>query len=508
MVPSGSFPDWLAHRAGVSPEREALVTGGRSWTFMELDADATRLALELRARGVRPGDRVATLLHNGAAPVLLLHAVLRVGATLVPLNIRLTHAEVAWQLRDAAARFVVLEPRTASLVGDGAASASTADGPRGRALMAFDADDLLRAIPGAAGTRRPLSFTHDASHVLAIIYTSGTTGRPKGAKLSVANAWWSAIGSALNLGTLPSDRWMAVLPLFHVGGLAILLRSAICGFAAVVHESFDAAAVNRSIDEEGVTVVSVVAVMLQRMLDVRDAVPYPPTLRCMLLGGGPASRTLLERCRAMGVPVVQTYGLTETASQLATLPPEDALRKLGSAGRPLYPNGLRISGGSGEVLEAGAEGEIQVRGPVVTPGYAGIEGTTHLTSDGWLRTGDIGRIDEDGFLYVIDRRVDLIISGGENVYPAEVEAALLSHPAIAEAGVVGMPDEQWGQRVVAFVRFTDVHHTDSAEAVREHCRSHLAGYKVPSEVRIVTHELPRTASGKLRRAALRQQAGA
>jgi O-succinylbenzoic acid--CoA ligase len=257
--------------------------------------------------------------------------------------------------------------------------------------------------------------------------------------------------------------------------------------------------VNRAIDDERVTIVSVVAVMLQRMLDARGGRPYPPSLRCVLLGGGPAPRPLLERCASLGIPVAQTYGLTETTSQIATLAPEDALRKLGSAGRPLYPNEIRIASGDRDATP-GEAGEILVRGPVVMAGYTGLPNDAIV--DGWLHTGDIGQVDAEGYLYVLDRRDDLIITGGENVYPAEVEAALLAHPAVDEAGVVGVTDAVWGQRVVAIVRLAATPGANVVDVLRAHCQARLAGYKVPSEIRVVDEPLPRTASGKLQRTAL------
>jgi O-succinylbenzoic acid--CoA ligase len=489
------LPDWLTHRAATTPHRVALRVGGREWTFADLDADVIRTARRLASLGVGGGDRVATLLHNGVAPVLLVHAVLRRGATLVPLNTRLSESEIEWQLGDAAPRLLVLEPRTRAL------AARAIDAGHGLALALVDDDGL----PVAEETPDPgLRDSHDDSHVLALIYTSGTTGRPKAAMLTVGNFWWSAIGSAMNLGTRADDRWLACLPLFHVGGLSILLRAAIYGITAVIHDGFDARVVNRAIDDEAITMVSVVAVMLQRLLDARGDAPWPASLRCVLLGGGPAPRQMLERCAALGVPVVQTYGLTETTSQLATLAPEDALRKLGSVGRALYPNEIRIVGDDGDDAGSGVGGEIVVRGPVVTPGYSGRPGqTTPAIVGGWLHTGDIGRLDDDGYLYVLDRRDDLIITGGENVYPAEVEAVLLAHPSVEEAAVVGVPDDRWGQRVVAIVRLTGASDAAVTEALRTHCRTMLAAYKSPSEIRVVSDPLPRTASGKVRRHALR-----
>ncbi len=272
----------------------------------------------------------------------------------------------------------------------------------------------------------------------------------------------------------------------------------------MVHDGFDADAVNAAIDDDGVTIVSVVAVMLQRMLDARADRPYPATLRCILLGGGPTPRALLDRCAVAGVPVVQSYGLTEACSQVATLSLAEAAEHVGSAGRALYPNAVRIAASSGGGTSADGVGEILVRGPIVMAGYAGQpEATARTIVKGWLHTGDLGRLDADGCLYVLDRRDDLIVTGGENVYPAEVEAALLAHPAVAEAGVVGVVDETWGQRVVAVVLPREDGASVDAVTLEAFVRARIAGYKVPREIRLVTEPLPRTASGKLRRGELR-----
>ena len=516
----GAFPDWLHHRAITTPDRLALRAGESEWTFAELDVAVGQLARRLAHAGVRAGDRVATLLTNGATAAMLPHAALRLRATLVPLNTRSSAAEIAWLIADAAPRVVIVDPRTAPLLA-ALGSDATADPPSPRdqprqKRVRSDPIVLAAGVNAIGGIRAldtlpehdaALRELHDPAHVATIMYTSGTTDRPKGAMLTVANHWWSAVGSALNLGVRADDRWLLCLPLFHVGGLSIVFRSAVYGITAVVHDGFDPSAANRAIDDDGVTMISVVAVMLQRMLDARGDRPYPPTLRCVLIGGGPAPRPLLERCASLGVPVVQTYGLTETTSQVATLAPEDALRRLGSAGRPLYPNEVRIAPATGgnEAVGPDAEGEIVVRGPVVMAGYANRpDATARVIVDGWLHTGDIGRIDAEGYLYVLDRRDDLIITGGENVYPAEVEAVLLGHPSVAEAGVVGIADPEWGQRVVAVVRLASGATTaDTTETLRAHCRSHLGAFKVPREFRIVSEPLPRTASGKLQRAALR-----
>jgi O-succinylbenzoic acid--CoA ligase len=443
-------PDWLQQRAEITPERLAVVCGDQRWTFAELDRRVDGAVEALRELGVRPGHRIGLLAPNSAAYAVAVHALMRGGAVLVPINTRLTPGEIDWQLRDAELEQVL----------DQAAVQTLADQP--------------------AHERIEHEFDLEQWH--SIIYTSGTTGRPKGAILTYANHWWSAVASALNLGLLPDDRWLACLPMFHVGGLSILLRSVVCGMAVVVHERFEPELVNGAIDEQGVTIVSVVSAMLDRMLRERGERPYPPTLRCVLLGGGPAPQPLLERAIRARAPVVQTYGLTETASQVATLPPEDAVRKLGSAGKPLMGSQIHIA----------ADGEICVHGPTVSPGYL-----HQPPRQGWLHTGDLGYLDDEGYLYVLDRRDDLIVSGGENIYPAEVEAALVAHPAVKEAGVIGLPDAEWGHTVGAVVALEPGHLATAGELIA-FCRQRLAGYKVPRRIAF-REQLPRNAGGKLLR---------
>ena len=500
-----AFADWLAESAAEHPDHVALIAGGKTWTYSALDADATRMARRLATLGVREGDRIASLLYNGAVAAILPHAALRLGAAIVPLNVRLNESEIAWHLRDAAPRLLVAEHRTIkhvqNVLSENAELMSVSVDTDGAALLGRDALDEVEEADV------PLQLSHDADMVLAVIYTSGTTGRPKGAMLTVGNFWWSASGSALNLGTREDDCWLACMPLFHVGGLSIVMRSAIYGITAVVNDGFDPDEVNAAIDSGRITMVSVVALMLQRMLDARGTKPFPKTLRVVLLGGGPAPRALLERCISSRIPVAQTYGLTETCSQAATLPPHDAHRKVGSAGKALQPSELRIAVSDDQIVGTSQEGEILVRGPIVMAGYFGkANATARAIVNGWLHTGDVGKLDDEGYLYVLDRRDDLIVTGGENVYPAEVEAVLSSHPSVAEGGVIGIDDAEWGQRVVAIVRLKDGPKSASVDALalQAFCKAQLAGYKVPKEIRFVGEPLPRTASGKLRRTALRK----
>lgn len=490
------LPDWLARCAANAPQRLAVQDEHTRWSFADLDREASRAARQLAAFGVPEGGRVALLACNSCAYVAFVHALTRLGAILVPLNARLTEDELCWQLRDVQATLLVSDARYAARAE--AIGRELPDLPRAELLEIADGNTTISETQ--VKTDVVLRSLIDLDATQAIIYTSGTTGQPKGAIITYGMQWWNAIGSALNLGHAPDDRWLACLPLFHIGGLSILIRSIIYGIGVIVHEHFDAAAVNRSIREDGVTMISVVAVMLQRMLDAQPDGDYPPALRCVLLGGGPAPYPLLEECAHRHIPVVQTYGLTESCSQAVTLAPGDALRKLGSAGRPLLPVQLRVMG-DGLEMPAGEPGEIYLRGPTITPGYADRpEATARAFHDGWLATGDIGYLDGEGYLYVLDRRADLIISGGENIYPAEIESALLSHPDVAEAGVRGQPDAQWGQVPVAFVHMR----ADSAVTSDEllaYIGQRLARYKLPRIIHLVG-PLPRTSSGKLLRRAL------
>jgi O-succinylbenzoic acid--CoA ligase len=322
--------------------------------------------------------------------------------------------------------------------------------------------------------------------------------------LTYGNHWHSAVASTLNLGHRPDDRWLCCLPLFHVGGLAILMRGLVCGTAAAVHASFDPPAVNRAIDHEGITGVSLVSEMLRRVLADRAGRPAPPRFRQVLLGGGPAPLPLLEACARGGLPVVQSYGLTETASQVAALAPEDAIEHPASAGRALPGSQLRIVR-HGRTVRPGAVGEILVRGPTVMAGYFGRpEASRAALAGGWLHTGDLGRLDGQGRLHVLSRRDDLIVRGGENVYPAEIESVLAEHPLVLESGVTAVADERWGQAPVANVRLRDGAAAAEAELMA-FCRQRLAAYKVPVRI-LQTGPLPRNAAGKLLRGRLRTTA--
>jgi O-succinylbenzoic acid--CoA ligase len=500
---------WVLRRARLTPHAEALTWSGGQLNYRELCERAQTVALTLRALGVREGDVVGALVPNGPSAVVLIHALQLTGAVLLPLNLRLKVAELALQLRSVGARFLV----------------HTADANHGRkidaraqTLLAKDAalcgltlrsgeDTRVSLAPterGAGACDDPLCESTPLDRPLALLYTSGTTGRPRAVTLSAANFWHAAQASAAQLGCQPSERWLACMPLFHVGGLSIVFRSVLAGSSVLVHPGFDADVVAREFDADRVQLVSFVATMLQRVLDSRGARRCPPSLRLVLLGGGPTPVALLERARALGYPVSPTYGLTEACSQVATRPAGENRRPLDGRLQPLGGVELRIVDENGKSLRPGAEGEIQVRGPNVMAGYwRQPEETQRVLRDGWLATGDIGRLDRKGALQVLDRRTDLIVSGGENVYPSEVEAVLLEHPDVLEAAVVGVFDADFGARPVGCVVLRPRAVCDP-EVLRSHCRAQLADYKVPARIE-VRAKLPRTAAGKLRRVVLREE---
>jgi o-succinylbenzoate---CoA ligase len=438
---------WLTRAAAARPERVAVQTPEGSWSYAELLSAASSGAGELAARGARPGERVAIALPPGLHFAQALHACLLLGAVAVPLDLRASHAERA-QLADGAA-LLIEEPLRA-------------DGSQPEIVQ---------------------RSAHELRAGAVVIHTSGTTSTPRAVELTYGNLLWSALGSAVALGLDERERWLCTLPLSHVGGLSILLRSCIYATTAVLHERFEVDRVLQALREQQVTLVSLVATTLARLLDA--GLTRPPQLRCALTGGGPVPSVLLERASEAGVPVSLTYGLTEACSQV-TSTPVAAIRAgvSATAGPPLFCTRVRTAD----------DGEILVQGPTVAP--------QSLAQDGWLHTGDLGRLDQEGRLRVSGRKGETIVSGGENVAPAEVEAVLEAHPLVLEAAVLGRPDAEWGEAVTALV-VARPGASPREDELRAHCAGALAPYKVPKQVLVRAEPLPRTASGKLLRRELR-----
>ncbi len=479
--------DWLTARARATPRATALIIGERNWSYSQLD-DLVHQVASYNSRYAKQGWRIASLLPNNLAHVCIIHAATKIGATLVPLNTRLTGRELTWHLQHSNCELLVYDDETVDRL-------VLSDLQN---LSLISSKTLFADRAGREDDARP-SFS--MSGVQAIVFTSGTTGKPKGAMLTFANQFYSAAASAFRLGISRDDRWLCCLPLYHVGGLAILLRSCLYGTAVVLQDRFDVQQVSKSLDNDEITLISLVPTMLFRLLQYRDGRQWPSSLRYVLLGGAAASPELLAQCRALNIPVATTYGLTEAASQVTTMLPEDSVNKPGSVGRPILFTSVDILSADGRSLPPGEAGEIVVSGPTIMLGYdSDAESTAQRLKDGRLLTGDIGYLDDDGDLWVLQRRHDIIVSGGENVYPAEVEAVLRRHPAVAEACVVGLNDDEWGQQVVAAVVLGDNAGISSADLL-SFCRQYLAGYKLPRRLKIVP-SLPRTASGKVHRHAV------
>lgn len=493
--------DWLSAQTQNRPDHTALISSERTWTFADLEQAVAQRSAVLSSIGVRPRTRVGLLLNNSADYVLLVLGVLRCGGVVVPLNTRLQPAEIAYQLKNADVRLLLAAPGYHRLAGDIAESLSA----EGRQLSAYSSCELanhrsLLPFPNVPAMPASPEYSIDLNAPLGIIHTSGTSGNPKGAVLTYGNIFYSALASAYRLGHLPDDRWLCTLPLFHVGGLSIVLRACLYGITVDLREKFDIEAVNHTLTHDDITLVSLVPTMLYRLLEARRA-PWSEKLRLVLLGGAAASSELIERCQAEGIPVAITYGMTEAASQVATALPDLVARKPGTVGKPLMFTQVRIADQEGRDVPGGTYGEVLVKGPTVMQGYDhDTDATKTALKDGWLHTGDIGYLDGDGDLWIVQRRSDLIISGGENIYPAEVETVLRSHPAVRDVAVIGISDPEWGQRVAAAVQL-EAGQTLSAEELIGYSRTLLAGYKQPRLIRFVD-ELPQTVSGKIERKAV------
>jgi O-succinylbenzoic acid--CoA ligase len=553
--------DWLAARARVSPDATALIDAGSGTrlSYAELDERARSAAKSLTERGLAAGDHVGIVLEVGPAAVSMVHAVSRLGAVLVPLSPRLTAEELRTRVRRADCEALVRDGSTAAAasavgnvdvlaldaigketVGDdgsdpaGGAAASAPGETTDRTAAGGTATDGTtvggRAVGGALADAEPIALDDP----LVLLFTSGTTGQPKAVVLTAGNVLASAGASAVRLGTLPEDRWLLALSMGGMGGLAPIYRTVLYGTTLVLEREFDAHGTLETLSARACTGISLVPTMLSRLLDVieedgsegdgengetdetnggsggsedgGDSEGVPASLRCVLLGGAPASRGLIERCRGSEVPVYPTYGMTETASQVATARPEEAFARPGTVGRPLFGVDVRAVG-DGRVLDAGEEGELVVSGPIVTPGYYDDpEATAAAVSEVGLHTGDRGYVDGDGRVWVTGRADDRIVTGGQTIDPEEVAGTLRAHPGVREAAVVGLDSEQWGERVGALIVGEEPEAGGtgadgigaSAAELEAFCRERLAGYKLPRTIAFADR-LPRTGSGTVDR---------
>lgn len=502
----------MSRRAELTPDREALVelaTGNR-YRYAELNRRANRLANLLRARfGVEKGDRVSVLAHNSVVYLDLLYGVAKIGAILAPLNWRLISRELAYIVQDCTPKVLLVGPEFVQI----------AQELRGQApvehLLALDGATLEGAVAYEAALEQasdhePPRPALDAEDPYCILYTSGTTGPPKGAVIPHRQVLWNCINTVASWGLRESDVSPVFTPLFHAGGLfAFLTPLLYLGGRIVLARSFDAEESLQAIERERCTVILGVPTLFQmwHSAETFASVDFRH-VRWFVSGGAACPTPLMQAWRdAKHIVFRQGYGLTEVGPNCFSMTDEDAVPKSGSVGKPIFHSAMRIVDGDGRQVPSGEVGELTIAGPHVCSGYWGnLEASAKALRDDWFFTGDMARVDSDGFFYIVGRFKDMIISGGENIYAAEVEAAFLEHPAVAAAALIGEPDEKYGETgVMVIVLRAD--QTATAPELLDFCGTQLARYKIPKRV-VFTDALPCSPYGKVQKSVLKERFGA
>ncbi|MCP9312998.1 o-succinylbenzoate--CoA ligase [Liquorilactobacillus satsumensis] len=474
--------NWLTKQAQLEPQKIALLFEGKSWTFKQLRTAVVKFAGCLTTAGFQNERRIALIAANTAESYFALLALQQLGIEPVLLNFRLSLQELKSQLATADIHVILVDPKLSPRISGIAELQSR--------WTVSSLQQLAKLSPVTPTLVK--EFAEEAT--ASIMYTSGTTGAPHGVMQSYRNHFYSAVGSAFNLGLQAHDLWLCAVPLFHISGLSIVMRSLIYGMGVLLVRHFEPVQITKLLCTAPVTLMSVVPQMLVQLLAVFPVEGYQQDFRGFLLGGAPISHATLALCQERKLPVVQSYGMTETCSQIVALNFADAPDKIGSVGKPLFPVQLRITGKG--------TGEVQVKAPNVVKGYlnAPDDFKKKLTRDGWFRTGDLGVLDAAGFLFIKGRIDEMFISGGENIYPNEIEAVYAQFPAIQEIAVIGVADQRWGAVPCAFyVADTQI----KQEQLRSYGRQKLAHYKVPRYF-IRLAQLPRTASGKVQHYLLQQ----
>lgn len=501
----GGLGSWPARRARMTPGRTALVHGDRHDTYADLARRTAALAAGLRGLGVRRGDRVGYLGPNHPAYLETLFATASLGAVFVPVNARLAAPELTFVLDDAGVSVLVHTEAAAPLV-DAAAPPRDETGPAGTLRTRLVLGGSYDAL--AAGPVEPVDEPVGLDDPCLIMYTSGSTGRPKGAVLSHGNLTWNCVNVLVESDLSGDEVALVAAPLFHTASLGMTcLPTLLKGGTCVLMESFDPAAALELIGRHRVTLLFGVPAMYDAMAARPEwAGADLSSVRALLCGGSPVPDATARRWLERGLTFVQGYGMTETAPGVLILDPASARTKAGTAGVPSFFTDVRIVDPAGDPVAPGERGEILVRGPNVMPGYWNRpDATDEALAGGWMHSGDVATVDDDGYVTVVDRIKDMIISGGENVYPAEIESALHEHPAVELCAVVGTPDPRWGEVPRAVVVLGPGAEA-SPEDLRAHLRARLAGYKVPPHVDLVD-DLPRTGSGKVLKSVLRERFG-
>ncbi len=496
----------LKKRADISSNSEAFVEAerGRRFTFAELNQRSNRIANVLLETGLKPGDRVATLLKNGIEFIETYYAVAKIGAVLVPVNWRLVAAEIKYILNDAGATVLLYDDDFDQVIKDLGQSTSVSTWIR-IGQNKTDIVDYDEACAKASINEPEIGAGDD--DLLFIMYTSGTTGHPKGVMHSHRCMLWAEFTSMTTSDMRGDDRFLLPMPMFHVGCLVPVSQLVHRGATGIIMRDIDMGVMFKAIEQEKVTISMSVPALLQFMLIAPEREQYDiSSIRWIATGAAPVPVSLLKQYEAIGITIYQAYGLTESCGPGTLLLPEDAESKVGSCGKPQMHTEVKVVDQRGDEILPGSNqaGELLIAGKHIMQGYwKNPEATAEAVIDGWLYTGDICTVDEDGFIFICDRKKDMIISGGENIYPAELENVLVAHSGIQEAAVIGIASEKWGETPLAIIVKTADSKIDEAE-LEVYCRENMAAYKVPKLFRF-TEMLPRNASGKLLKNQLREQ---
>ena len=496
---------WLTKRAFLDGDREALVDGERRLTYRESNYRVNRLARSMQALGLTHGDRCGLLAYNCLEYVEVIFATAKLGIILVPLNWRLSSAELAFNLSDSGTGTLLFDSEFAGVVAQLKEQTPIARTIVLGATATSEAEAYEELLVRQTGDEPEAdqSVGLDTAHI--IMYTAGTTGRPKGAVLSQGASFWNATNLTLDMNFTRNDRNLSVLPMFHIGGIGLFtLPILYMGGTVVIQRTFEPAETLRLLKKENITLFFGVAAVFLFLIQHSDfnAEAFA-NVRVVMSGGAPLPENLVRQYDEVGIVLQQGFGMSEAAPSIATLSRELALEKAGSIGRALFHVEARVVDGDMNDLPPGEEGELVIQGPNLMQGYWDRpEATEEAFEGGWFHTGDIARMDEDGDLYIVDRKKDMFISGGENVYPAEVENALYELSQVAETAVIGAKDEKWGEVGRAIVVLKPGEQLEEGDVI-DFLKARLARYKVPKKV-IFIDQLPRNAAGKVLKNRLRE----
>ncbi|HOJ70439.1 MAG TPA: long-chain fatty acid--CoA ligase [Syntrophorhabdaceae bacterium] len=502
--------EWIERWSYIQPEKTAVYSNGVPYSYRALNERINKLTHILLAKGIRKGDRVAVLLHNCLQYVEIFFAVSKIGGILVPLNWRLAMPELEFIIKDSRTRSVIFEEEfleSAVKLRDVVAvetCISCATGPKGKEIDLPDwIEDYETLMDNAPAEKIDVPYRTGDNDPHILMYTSGTTGLPKGAVLSHKKTFFNVLNAGIYFDLTRHDIAIIARPLFHSGGLIVELAPVLYkGGTVIIQRRFSPEEILKTVERYRVTILELPATVYNFILHECEIERYDlSTVKCFYTGGERVSTSLLKAFYEKGIVISQIYGLTE-ASTLFWLPYDMAHKKMGSVGKPVFHADVRIVDERGMAVPPGGIGEIIVKGPVVMNGYwERPDLTKDIIKNSWLHTGDLATMDEEGFVYIVDRKKDMFISGGENVYPAEVEKALLSHPDILDAAVIGVEDERWGEVGKAFIILKPGKRIDEGD-INSFLNERLARYKIPKYIEFVDR-LPKTASGKIRKSLLK-----